>query len=244
MDLDDSARLAARLYFYNRVPLSPRLSRELPTEDAVAKHLGLDSGGLPRGASGASWTLLAPTPGNEGWRTFVLRDPGRGPQNLGFKLYVSPQCEHLADAVRATASVLGRRRAARFKVGRDLAGIVRPDKLVAYFSQLEELTETADELLVRLRGMPVHGVPFTSEIGGSGLLSWGMDPPRELQVLDWQTLTSWRVWLVGRLAVALLAARAYAGSLPPWQFAIDRVRLEGVDPQTWTPQQSLWRGGS
>ncbi|HEX4716362.1 MAG TPA: hypothetical protein VH164_15685, partial [Ktedonobacteraceae bacterium] len=45
LDLEDSNMLSARLYAYNRVPLSPRWKRLFPDRDAVAKWLGIDRKG-------------------------------------------------------------------------------------------------------------------------------------------------------------------------------------------------------
>jgi hypothetical protein len=32
--------------------------------------------------------------------------------------------------------------------------------------------------------------------------------------------------------------------LEPWRFAIERLRLEGIDTDSWTPGGSLWRQGA
>ena len=42
LDIDDSARLSARLYFYNRIPLSARWMSRCHSEEATAAYLGLD----------------------------------------------------------------------------------------------------------------------------------------------------------------------------------------------------------
>ena len=31
--------------------------------------------------------------------------------------------------------------------------------------------------------------------------------------------------------------------MEPWRFALERLRLEGVDTATWTPGALLWREG-
>jgi hypothetical protein len=137
--------------------------------------------------------------------------------------------------------------------GADAAGLLRPDKLVAYFPDFDSLAGAAGVLADRLAGIPPHGVPFTAEIGGDGLLSWGVDPPRR-EGGKARGEESWRLWLTHRLARALLAVRhmnaaqggpgghdGQAGGPEPWQLALERLRLEGVSTETWTPGPLLWR---
>jgi len=95
----------------------------------------------------------------------------------------------------------------------------------------------------RLHDCPAHGVPFTAALDDEGLLSWGVDPPASVQLLEWQPRESWRLWLTNRLANALLTAKrapATATQRSPWQYALDRVRLEGIDIDTWTPSADVW----
>jgi hypothetical protein len=90
----------------------------------------------------------------------------------------------------------------------------------------------------KLAGMPAHGVPFSAEIAGDGLLSWGIDPPIEEQSFDVQGGESWRLWVANRLAMALLNAKSGRSvKVEPWQFALERLRLDGVDTETWIPPQ-------
>jgi hypothetical protein len=157
-----------------------------------------------------------------------------------FKLYVSPPAEHLREAFNATLEVLTEVRAPSFKIGRDLYGVLRPDKLVAYFGSREAVHDAGDRLRRRLEGMPAQGVPFTAALDAEELLSWGTDPPRGEHLLAWQG-PSWRRWITDRLAVALLSAKAAAATaLEPWQFALDRLRLEGIETTTWTPATTIW----
>ena len=53
--------------------------------------------------------------------------------------------------------------------------------------------------------------------------------------------------MTNRLATALLAARREARSseagpaMEPWQFAVERLRLEGFDTTSWTPSPRIWK---
>lgn len=239
----DPRLLSLRLYAYNRLPLTPRWRRLLPDTAAVERHLGCAPGGLHRKALDRAWQRL---PEREGWISWISRAADgaewRGadgrPDGPTWKLYVSPRPENLLERGEfgAILEALTAARARQFKVGRDAAGLLRADKIVAYFPSFERLAEAAEAVVGRLAGVPVQGVPFTSEIGGDGLLSWGMDPPRSERA--WSLGESWRHWLALRLARDLLAARQ-AGA--DWRFALERLRLEGIDTDTWTPGALLWR---
>jgi hypothetical protein len=237
---DDPRLLFLRLYAYNRVPLTPRWKRRLPDTAAVESHLGIAAGGPHRRTLDRAWRRL---PDRDGWISWVSRsmDSGEGrPDGPTWKLYVSPRPESLAEGFGAVLEALTAARADQFKVGRDAAGLLRADKIVSYFPSFERLAQAADAVVERLAGAPAQGVPFTSEIGGGGLLSWGMDPPRSERA--WSLGESWRAWLAQRLARDLLAARqAAVPGAEPWRFALDRLRLEGVDTDTWTPGALLWK---
>jgi len=108
---------------------------------------------------------------------------------------------------------------------------------VIYFSEMDELWETAQRLATALAGCPVHGVPFTAPIGeDDGLLSWGVDPSQEFTTPLWTERESWRLWVTNRLAASLLSAKKNPeANLEPWRFAMERMRLDNVDTDTWTP---------
>ena len=235
---DDPRLLSLRLYAYNRLPLTPRWKSRLPDTAAVERHLGIAPGGPHRKALDRAWQRL---PEREGWISWISRAVGGAegrPDGPTWKLYVSPRPENLLEGAEfgAVLAALTAARARQLKVGRDAAGLLRADKIVAYFPSFERLAEAAGAVVERLAGVPVQGVPFTSEIGGGGLLSWGMDPPRSERA--WSLGESWRHWLALRLARDLLAARR-AGA--DWRFALERLRLEGIDTDTWTPGALLWR---
>jgi hypothetical protein len=232
--LDHGPGLSARLYYYNRVPISPRWTARLGTPDAVAAWWGIDGGPL-RARMDRDWVDAPPLPDNPGWYRFRSRT---WPSGAPFKLYVSPRVEHAREALAAAAGVLAAHGFASFKLGRDVSGVLRPDKLVAYAASREQIEAAAEHLLRELRGLPAQAVPFTAGIDADGLVSWGIDPPRTEQVSTWQG-TSWRRWITDRLAVALITARA-SGAQCPSELARQRLALEGVDVASWAPAELAW----
>ncbi len=238
--LTDPLRLSLRLYGYNRRPLTPAWKRLLPDAAAVERHLGIGAGGPHRRLLDRSWSRSGPSDSWLSWRRRGKDDGGRLAANgATWKLYVSPAPEALADGFGRILDALAATRAPQFKIGTDAAGLLRPDKMVAYFPSFERLAAAAEALTERLDGTPAQGVPFTSEIGAEGLLSWGVDPPADSR---WSGRESWRLWLTHRLAMALLSGKkSEAPGAEPWRFALERLRLEGVDTDSWTPGGTLFR---
>ena len=231
--------VAMRMYFYGRLPVSPALRERWPDEEAVAAWLGIGEKKGAAGAALASGWIEAPEPddGPVYWRSWRPRGAGAR-HGSNFKLYVSPGLDGLPDALAAVAeTLLGAPGLSAFKIGRDVDGICRPDKLVVYFDRLDDLHRAATALHERLDGCPPHGVPFTAAIDRDGLLSWGSDPPR---APGGEPAGSWRLWIVERLAEYLARARREGGALEPWRFALERLGLAGVDADTWAPRNGIW----
>jgi len=227
--ISDPLVLSAKLYFYNRVPISPRWTKRMGTDERLSSWMQL------RPEIILGWNETSPPPDNLGWKHFRLEGHRRtGP----FKLYVNPRLDVLGEAIEAALPILSGNGFAAFKLGRHLQGLLRPDKFVAYASSREQIDRAAEALLPKLRGMPAQAVPFTAAIDEGGLLSWGVDPPRSERVSVWQG-TSWRRWITDKLAVALIGARA-GGAPAPSRFALQRLALEGVDVNTWTPKSAMW----
>ncbi len=250
----EARELSLRLYGYNRRPLTPAWRRALPSPAAVRGYLGVAPGGACHGLAARFWHEEPPAAGAV-WLHWRSRSPampaglssfsgGAGPAATGrptYKLYVGVPAEALPEAFGAILDGLAAAGAPGFKVGAGAAGLLRPDKLVAYFPAFEGLAAAAAALGERLEGLAPQGVPFSAAVGSGGLLSWGVDPPG-LGGGGWDPQrTSWRLWLTDRLARALLAAVRAEAALAPWRFAVERVRLEGVDPATWVPAGGLWQ---
>lgn len=233
----DADRLAAKLYSFNRRPVSREAKRTWPDRHAMlaalCSHTALEPAYrlLPAGSPSAAWVMWSGVPDN--WNS---------PRSGTYKLYISPAPEDLPQAFAALVPQILRLRPTLLKVGGDAYGVCRPDKLVVYFEDLPSLTTFADTVAPLLCGCEPHGVPFTAELAGDGLLSWGIDPPRSESSHSPLTRDSWRSWLVSRLARAIIEARRGAGSgVEPWQFAMARIDLEGVDTTTWRPHPSIWQ---
>lgn len=230
--------LAMRLYLYGRIPLSAALRARLPDEDAVADLLGIGRGGALPLPFGGAW-VAAPEDGGadahwRSWRPRQSGDASRSRTGTGHKLYVSPAIDALPRALAAVAAELrGMPGLSAFKVGRDPVGVCRPDKLVVYFDRLDDLQRAGEVMRESLAGCPAHGVPFTAPLTADGLLSWGADPPAG---------GSWRLWIAERLAEYLTQGQREGGAVrEPWRFALDRLRLAGVDTDTWAPKSGIWQ---
>ncbi len=241
LGFDDPQRLALRLYAFGRQPVTAAWARRLGNAEAVLEFLGGGSKSSLGRRLASGWKR-ASGPQVSGWLAWAKAD--RRMVRAGspvYKLYVSPVVDALPAVFPVAVETLSRRGCGRFKVGSNAAGLLRPDKLVLYFEDLESLMVVATELTKELTGVAPQGVPFSAEIAHDGLLSWGMDPPLSERVLAWQEPESWRLWIVRRLAVAMVAAQKNDGSrLPPWQFARERLRQSGVDVDGWMPSPAVW----
>lgn len=229
--------VATRLYMYGRRPVTPALRREMSPQTIV---------GDAWKALREAWMETPSTSTDSPWRSWQPRRLGvRGPRSfVSFKLYVSPTTETLPAAVLAVATALADAPGVTgFKVGRTVDGVVRPDKMVAYFSSLQELNEGASRIREQAGDCHPHGVPFTAGVTDDGLLSWAIDPPHRSG--DRATRSSWRTWVSMRLGEYLLDASAGTASGDTnageaWQVALARLALDGVDTGTWVPDPELF----
>jgi hypothetical protein len=231
---DDADTLTRALYLYNRIPMARFWTARFPDREAVLAHLGAST-------VSSGWQILPPAQSND-WINFHAVDRRAYRRGAAvYKLYVSPRPENIRDAFEAVVRVLAGRNV-DFKIGPDAGGLLRPDKMVAYFGAREELDDVAGALRARLAGCPAHGVPFTAGLDDDGLLSWGLDPPESERALSWLGRESWRLWLATKLGAAIAFAKTSSrGAVEPWRFAIERVRRLGVDIERWTPAETLWR---
>jgi hypothetical protein len=233
-----SARaLSDRLYFYNRAPASPAWAARLPTRDDVAHFIGIGAGETCSKLLASDW-VATDAGAHCDWLAWHAR--ARLRVVAPYKVYVSVDIADLPDAFALAVAVASEHGVPGFKIGCDLYGLQRPDKLVLYVATLRDLKRLCARLLIGLRGARPQGTPFTAAIDRAGLISWGLDPVPDAGTSS-ESVTSWRRSITDRLALALLAARSAgrgALAVEPWQFALQRLRLDGVDPRAWTPAAS------
>ena len=235
--------LGHRLYCYGRKPVSPQLCARLADTAALARFLGIDDEGTLVRSLRHRWIRIPILQGAREywWQWLSTSEPPHGTAlRASYKLYISPVVDDAREALEALIGALHSSRGVTgFKVGVGLSGISRPDKILVYFAELDDLNRFSDLLRVRLSGCAAHGVPFTAAVSEDGLLSWGADPPRG--VSGGERTTSWRMWVTRRLAEYLISAQA-AGlkTLEPWQYALERLGLAGIDTETWIPANGMW----
>jgi hypothetical protein len=214
----EPARVAQWLYRFGTVPRGPAIERDFGPDDDPMIVLGMTVGGAPRRQLETAYEATT----YQGWYSFAK--PGRPRIAAVCKLYLSPRPDALADAFPRIADAFVRCEVRSFKVGRGIEGLLRPDKIVAYFEDHAHMEDVAVALGRALAGCPAQGVPFTAEAGGDGLLSSGVDPPAG-------EATSWRAWITKRLAASLTAPRVS----DPVAAALADLRAAGVDPDRWLP---------
>jgi hypothetical protein len=227
LQLSSVELLWGRLYAYHRIPLSSRWRRAVPSPEAVLEML--------RGPAPRHWVGPAGRDTGSSWLSWSRRSDPTLSTSFPYKLYVSPAVEQLADALPRIVEVLTVTPASRFKVGAGAAGLLRPDKAVVYLRDAAELSEVAAALSTALDGVRPHGVPFSAELAGDGLLSWGGDPPADTGPVGGGE-ESWRSSVCRRLAEHLAAAQAApVRRIEPAAYALARLAADGVDVAEFAP---------
>jgi hypothetical protein len=228
-----ASEAAVRLYMYNRLPCTALLQKKFADDDAIIRYLAGDTG-IAKTLE-KHWVREV---SQDAWLVWRRAKPS---SSLSFKLFISPSLDGLPAAFQVAVDALLRVKCCHFKVGRTAFGLLRPDKFVAYFASLEQVKEAAELIRASTAGISAQGVPFTGAIDSEGLVSWGMDPPRFAQVMGCQEHQSWRQWVTERVAVYTLAAKeSQAENI--LDFVLQRIRLDGVDPGTWSPSINIWSG--
>lgn len=217
-------QIARRLYFFGRLPVTPRWLRELPDEPSVSRWLGL--GFLALEAAG--FHPLPRTPDTWVWRRWA-----RAHTRASSKLYVCCLPRDLPYAVRACERVLRDRAVAGFKLGFDLPTVLRPDKFVVYLTDQGQADAVATEIVGLLGAVKAQPLPFTATSSAGSLVAQAVDPEDWEGRPAWHERASWRLNIC-RLAAETLWASQDLAVRDRVAAALERLALAGVDTGTWT----------
>ncbi|MEQ1690290.1 MAG: hypothetical protein ABMA00_03310 [Gemmatimonas sp.] len=240
LPIDDARSLAERMYLFHRLPATIGWRQRLPDARATELFLRIERGTSMRQILDRHWKQQAAVSTMDDWSAWSPRErrPARGGSPNTFKVFVSPDPEHAPDAIHAVVGALADNRPAPFKFGGGVYSLLRPDKIVVYFTTRSELRDFVSALLPRLDALRAHGVPFSADLTTDALVSWGVDPAHTSLPWSRDLSESWRVTVVSRLARALIGARHARTAGPDRiRFALDRLSLDGIDVTTWTPSR-------
>lgn len=242
LDKADIRGIASRLYTFNTIPVFAGKMTAVRSAEAIEQFLGFAKGAPYEWQLQQHWEKNTTSSGSK-WLSWSRRgDSGSYSKNDSiYKLYISPQWESLPKVFTYSLKILSASKAFSFKIGNDPHGLLRPDKMVAYFHQHEDLLAMAGILQPGLQDIPPHGVPFTAQLDEKGILSWGVDPPG-CDVLENFEGGSWRARVTEKLAAAIIQAKATGlQRQDSLQYALHKISLEGIDTSTWTPGQHIWQ---
>lgn len=226
----DAGAVTALLYNANSLPMGPRSRADYhPRQiDQLLSRSTRQLTGYTRCRTGywQAWIAEAEAPYGDPLSRYI------------HKVYVSPLAACLESAVTAVAGV-GRDCAAySFKVGGTTAGVLRADKIVMYFDSSDAADLAAQGLAERLGPMPAQGVPFSGQVGPTGIVSRGAD----------RNGLSWRLMVCQLIADSLVRQAGAAGAAEPTpvdqlvQLALADARRSGLDTDTFAPGRSVGIG--
>jgi hypothetical protein len=235
------SRAARWLYRFNRHPLSPAWLASFPNRTSMTRWLAVSNRYAPRPPQ--DWTEHRQTARDRSWASWQRTDFVESDRET-WKLYIAPSPSFTAVTLRAALGVVFTSCALAFKVAVGQRGVLRPDKMVAYFRSFDDLYEASVRLERVLAGVEAQPVPFTRGLTADGLLSMGVDPPSATSV-RLRHAKSWRSWITHRLASYLVIARATgADAEGAVDFALRRIALAGIDPNTWAAVSPRWHDGT
>jgi hypothetical protein len=233
LNCDHVPHLARWLYRFGTLPSTVMAERDFGNDDEPMAVLGLTANGKARRRLEEAYEGTT----HPGWHSFSLHD-AEAPSGINFKLYVSPRPEAIASAFPIIVDCFSRLEVRAFKVGRGLDGLLRPDKIVAYFDSVAFRERVAADLAISLSSCPAQGVPFTGSfpdniVAADGLLSHGIDPP------PGTVTASWRAWITLRLAEFLVEAHPKTGSAAA-EAALRAADQAGIDTRDWSANAGLF----
>jgi hypothetical protein len=233
----DMRLLSRKLYSYNTLPWDEQTRSAFEAKHSVKEFLFLSGGLGTKNFLKNSWE-----PNNleekkywfSWWKQKRKIKMTGSSQQPTFKLYISPAIEQIPRIFELAVRILSASDAFSFKIGSTIEGLIRPDKMVAYFYNKEAMMDVAGLLSKELDDVTAHSVPFTAQIDKSGVLSWGIDPS-DSEVLSSVEAGSWRMKVTDQLALAIGQAQADQLDLPrAIQFVRTKLLTLGISTTDWT----------
>ena len=230
---NDVPTIAAKLYAFNTVLWDAGMKETFMQKNSIKQFLfpGIDiaAGEWP----GNGWMFSAGSE-KKGWLSWMRPIKQEDDFTRTYKLYISPLMEDMPAVIEKAIPVINTSKAISFKTGSNLHGQLRPDKMIVYFTNMKDLMETFQLFKKELHGFAVQGVPFTSQLDDTGLLSYGIDPPAE-EVLEQTEGGSWRTTVTDRLAVCMAQTKRDGLN---WQQSLAFIKAglltDSIDPIKWT----------
>lgn len=183
------------------------------------------------------WTPVTNNKGTDYWLSWKPKKSataGMRADACMFKLYISPQVDDYFPVLFRVIEALTTSNVYCFKTGSNYHGISRPDKLIVYFADFDNLRRVAEKIHSGTANFSAQGVPFSAPISDTLMLSWGIDPPARKK-----EPVSWRVWITKELASGIVEGKKMLAD-EPWQYALRRVQAKGFNIETWEPDQKLF----
>lgn len=163
----------------------------------------------------------------EHWNGWTV--PGTTTATQVHKVYVSPTVPCLPTALPVVFATAAALEVPAWKVGADGPGLHRPDKIVLYLPTAQRADEVATALAEALDDLDPQGVPFSGQVGATGIVSRGRD----------QDGTSWRAVVTHAVAEALVDRRRSLGADAPApqvaDAALSALATAGYDVDHWRP---------
>jgi len=241
--LDRNPRhLAWNMYNFNRIPLNRKRRRQLPDEQSVLEFLGLEENGTWNGMSPDIKPVIPASdengelpPFHRIWRSWKFRSRKSTRDRNNYKIYISPLPDETPDVFRIVRERVAESGATGMKIGRMNTAILRPDKLLVYFLEIDRAMEFAEELVRRTSSFEGQGAPFTYQVDRSNrLISMGVDPPKKFGMQN-----SWRMYVTEKTALAIQGAhRAKTDNII--EYIRSHMRAFGVNAREWKPVNRDW----
>lgn len=180
----------------------------------------------------------------DAWKLVTTRNYHQSLDTAGhYKLYFCPDVADLESLLPHLVSLLHERPPVFFKWITSEEGLKRPEKCVAYFDNLQALSEFADALLSNTSDIKGHHLPFTCPLQSQGFLYWGVNPFHSCSLFYSLTPGSWRRFVCDRMATAfVLGHRDAMRAMDLDDYVIHYLYEVGINPLCWLPLEESEMG--